>query len=353
MRVVHIIQHIGLQGGIEVLVEQMVLHSQEAGKEVFVYSLSSGQKSIPDDWPLAPYVSYGTHAGLSWAEVTKLASWLQAHRIDVVITHHIGPLLYGGVASRMAGIKHRVHVDHDAWFGSKLYNRLLHRLGMLVMQPKWVAVSQTVRDQWQRYSSYPCEVIYNGIDEKRFIKRNKKQSRERLALPGDAYLVGFVGRLEHVKGPDRLLLALAKLPEHVHVVIVGSGSLSESLHRTVHELGLEERVHFLGFRDDTESIYPALDVLCMPSRHEGYPLTLLEAQACQIPTVAFDVGGVKDCFPVSRQGLVPDGDLDVLANALLQAKSIGVTELKAIRKHIEMYNSLRAMIGFYERLYLP
>lgn len=350
MRQGHITQNMGCQGGIEVLVENMANYYDQKNQPVFIFSLQPKMPTECEDWSLESKITYGIQEGLSFRVIYDLVCWLKANKINVVVTHHLGPLLYGGLAARLAGITHRIHVEHDAWYGNNAHNRRLHRLGFWLMQPKWVAVSDTVKQQWQRYNQAPCKVIYNGVDVTRFQAQNTLCARRVLSLPKDAVLVGFVGRLESVKGPDLLLEALAKLPEHVHAVFVGKGSQSNALHKQTNDLDLLARVHFLGHRKDTKAIYSAFDVLCVPSRNEGYPLAIIEAQASCIPVVAFDVGGVRDCFKVSQEGLVPSGDVAALADTLLQSLNVSNETIQAIRDHVRTNNAFDVMMAAYESL---
>lgn len=74
------------------------------------------------------------------------------------------------------------------------------------------------------------------------------------------------------------------------------GTQRSSLEALTKKLNLEERVFFLGFTDDMVSFYQALDLYCLPSRNEGFPLSTLEAQSCNVRCVATDVGGVKEAI---------------------------------------------------------
>ena len=84
-------------------------------------------------------------------------------------------------------------------------------------------------------------------------------------------------------------------------------------------IGLAGRVHFLGQVSDPERLYPAFDLFCLPSRAEGFPRSLIEAQACGIPVIASDVGGSREAVCPQTGWLVPAGDDAALAASLTAA----------------------------------
>ena len=143
--------------------------------------------------------------------------------------------------------------------------------------------------------------------------------RARCGWPAERPLVGFVGRLEIVKGPDRLLDVAQLGPCAAGFVLLGSGSLANALAQRVAEQDLSERVSLLGEVPDAAALLPQLDVLAMTSRHEGLPMVLLEAAAAGVPVVAYDVGGVRELLdggPAAR--CVADGDAAGFAAALAE-----------------------------------
>jgi glycosyltransferase involved in cell wall biosynthesis len=141
--------------------------------------------------------------------------------------------------------------------------------------------------------------------------------RERLGWSASRRVVGFVGRLEHVKGPDLFLDVASLCSVDVGFVIIGSGSRRGDLEIQARSRGIDSHVKFLGQVSDAIPYIRQLDVLALTSRHEGQPLVLLEAAACGVPIVAFDVGGVGEILgeaPSAR--LVPFGDLRAFAKGV-------------------------------------
>ncbi|MBS2040203.1 glycosyltransferase family 4 protein [bacterium] len=126
------------------------------------------------------------------------------------------------------------------------------------------------------------------------------------SLPPDAIVMGMAGRLEAAKGHSDLLQAMARLAPanpRLHLVLMGSGHLREQLEQQRDELGLSERVHFLGWVEDLISAVAALDLFVLSSHYEGLGVVLLEALALGRPVVSTRVGGTQDIIEDGVTGL--------------------------------------------------
>jgi glycosyltransferase involved in cell wall biosynthesis len=184
---------------------------------------------------------------------------------------------------------------------------------------KLIAVSEDTRRAYER-QGYPrrIDVVHNGVAPR---DASADGVRSELGIPGDAPLVGEVGRLCDVKGQRELIAALAELPG-VHAVLVGAdleqgGAYLRVLEREADAAGVRDRVVFAGRRDDVERVLEAIDVFALPSWTEGLPLVALEAMAHGRPVVATPVGGTPEVVVDGETGiLVPPRDARALAGAL-------------------------------------
>jgi glycosyltransferase involved in cell wall biosynthesis len=187
------------------------------------------------------------------------------------------------------------------------------------VRPRLAAVSNTVANGVADGVGYVPTVIANGADVHHFKPADQVAARKYLGLPVDAKIIGCAGRLESVKGFDLLLAAAPELPDGFLVVIFGAGSQVDALKTQANELGIQNRVIFAGLSSEMQKVYPAFDLFCLPSRFEGMPLAALEAQACGVPIVGFDVGGVRDAVCPDTGALVKAGSTAFLASALVHA----------------------------------
>ncbi len=171
----------------------------------------------------------------------------------------------------------------------------------------------------------------------RFNKSEKRSPSERVFL--------FSGSLINRKGVDLLARAFARLARevpHVRLRIIGEGELRESVTETLR--GVSERVEFGGFRDWDElpGEYARADVLCVPSRYDGWGLVVPEGLASGLPVIATDrMGAALEFLETGRNGwLVPAGDEDAILNAMREAVSMTDEELK--RLSVEARESVSA-----------
>ncbi|MEO1067009.1 MAG: glycosyltransferase [Pseudomonadota bacterium] len=301
---IHIVQRMA-PGGIELLVRDLA--SQLPG-ENRVFSLEGTRKQIITAWPaLEPFSKqlrgFSKKPGVNPSLIWQLRHTFKQLKPQAVITHHVGPLLYGGLAARLAQVPVIAHVEHDVWHYGHPRRRIMTKAICSLVRPRLVGVSITAADTVAAITgAKDVRVITNGVDTKRFKPEDKAAVRKRWNIPVEAPVIGSVGRLEIVKGHDILLDAMVNLPENVICVLVGAGSQMVPLKEKAKSLGIERQVMFLGNVPDTSTVYPAFDVACLPSRAEGLPLTILEAQACDVPVVATDVGSVRDavCPEIGR-----------------------------------------------------
>jgi glycosyltransferase involved in cell wall biosynthesis len=152
---------------------------------------------------------------------------------------------------------------------------------------------------------------------------NPSTFREEIGIPPDAKLVGFVGRLEPVKGCSLFIKTIPQVtksnPDSCFVV-VGDGSERKLLESLVRELSIENRVYFCGYRDDPMNVFQSLDLFVLPSLNEGIPLSMLEAMSNEVPVVATSVGGIPEVIKDRVNGiLVPTNNPKALAESILEA----------------------------------
>ncbi|WKY56781.1 glycosyltransferase [Vibrio sp. SNU_ST1] len=321
-KIIHVVQHLA-PGGLETLTLDL-LRLAKPTDQVLIVSLEGTKQESIRNWPkLEQYhnqiVFLDKAPGVQFDIIIKLIKAFNGIRPDVVHTHHIGPLLYAGYAARITGVPTRIHTEHDAWHLNNKKRRRLQALALKAAQPTLVADATRVYNQLRGAFSYKNIItIKNGVDCEKFKPMSKEKAKAKLNLPTDKHIIGCAGRLEHVKGQDQLIKALTLLPTNTIVALAGDGSQRKQLEQLANRLNLNNRVIFLGLVEDMTTFYGSLDTFCLPSRHEGLPLSTLEAQACNIPTVAMNVGAVDETLCPISGTLVKKGNIIELANALLK-----------------------------------
>ncbi len=208
--------------------------------------------------------------------------------------------------------------------------------------------------------------FYNGVDTQRFVPRADATRREAIDgcpfIDADLWLVGTVGRMQHVK--DQLTLArafirvIALVPElraSLRLIMIGDGPLRGQAMEELSRAGCADLAWLPGERSDVPAILRGLDCFVLPSLAEGISNTILEAMACALPVIATDVGGNAELVEPGRTGeLVPAADPDEMAQRLLYyakdqdaARAAG----RAGRQRVETLFSIESMVTRYQNLY--
>ncbi len=145
-----------------------------------------------------------------------------------------------------------------------------------------------------------CVKVPNGFDHTKFNYLENQGNAS-----GKVHLL-CVGYLDHVKGQDILIQAMAKLDDRFDLTLVGNGTLRKELEKMVQTLGLQQRIHFAGFQNQDKliSYYHEADIFCLASRSEGFGISILEAMACGLPVVASDAGGIPEKITEGRNGFI-------------------------------------------------
>ena len=185
-----------------------------------------------------------------------------------------------------------------------------------------IAVSREIRRRLIEQEGVPSDrisVIMNALPPA--SEQHKSIQPDLPAALRNGLLVGVAARLQPEKGVAYFLEAAAHvlqfLPE-VHFLVMGDGPQRKELQAYVEQLGVQEHVHFLGFRLDARAIIGLLNVLVVPSLSEGTPLVTLEAMSAGVPVVASAVGGIPEQLRHQSEGiLVPPGDGLALGEAVL------------------------------------
>lgn len=356
-RVCQVVQHLR-PGGIETLVLELA-RLAGPGQETQVLSLEGRAAEALAAWPRLAVSGADLRffdKAPGWRAGTLAALWrhLRQARPRAVHTHHVGPLIYGGLAARLAGVPRIIHTEHDAWHLDDPRRRRLQRAVLTLVRPRLVADSDAVAAAVRGHlPGQAVTVIRNGIDTLHFSPGARAAARAALGgltdLPREARLIGCAARLHPVKGHRFLLAALARLDPGVHLALAGLGEEDAALRTQVQAEGLVGRVHFLGRVDDMRGFYQALDLFCLPSLAEGMPLSPLEAQACGVPVVVTAVGGSAEAVCPRTGRLVPPADVAALAEAL--AGQFARREGADPRPFVLARGDARAMVAAYRALY--
>jgi glycosyltransferase involved in cell wall biosynthesis len=249
---------------------------------------------------------------------------------DIVHTHSSKGGILGRMAARIAGVPHIIHTPHGhvfyghfGPFASKIFVRVERIFSRFT--DRMVALTDGEKNDYINLSVCSPEKllkIHSGVDVNKFMQANgnRVEKRRSLGLDQNEAVIGFVGWLLPIKGPDYLLKAMDYVwqghPE-ASLVLVGKGDMDVDLRAEALKKNANGKVKFLGWREDIDEIMPLFDMLVLPSLNEGMGRVLVEAMAAGKPVVASRVGGIPDLVQHGETGyLVPPADEKALADSI-------------------------------------
>lgn len=291
---------------------------------------------------------------LEWRSLLAAAETVRRQHIDLVHTHLFNATLLGSVVAALSGVPVAATIHGNTITAEEAAVARLTGAHLIT-----VCTAAYMMGLSMGLSEDQISLIPNAVDSRRFSpERDGQAFRERIGVPEGAPLVGMVARLSREKGPDLFVQAasaVAGARPDVHLALVGDGPMRAELERQIEGLNLSGRFHLAGAAADTSEIYPAFDVVCLPSRMEGIPLTLIEAMASARPVVATNVGGIPELVEMGETGwLVAHGDMKAMSERVLwlldnaeQAAAMG----RAGRQRVEEGFDVRGQTGTVAALF--
>ncbi|ETX01853.1 MAG: hypothetical protein ETSY1_05850 [Candidatus Entotheonella factor] len=359
----------GVRGGIE---EHVLSLLQHLPRDHFRFALACPPELIEamtgdlTDLPVTVFPVRAT-GWTQWREMLHLQHIVQQFQPHIVHCHLFRATLVGApIAWAM-----RVPVIVETYHGREAWRQGQSLKGQFVIDRlvagcvnHIIAVSEAAARfliEHKRIPAHKITVIPNGRDLRAFQPGRRAGSaiRKRFQIPASAPVLGVVGRLEPQKGHQYLLQALpqicASFPD-ARLLLVGEGSLHSALQNQAKDLGLHDNVIFAQFQSDIPAFLDAMDIVVLPSLHEGLSLTAIEASAMAKPIVATDVDGTPEVVRDGTTGvLVPPAAPDDLAHAvltLLQHPDLAFRYGAAAHAWARQHFDLQRQIDETERLYL-
>mgnify|MGYP001371605594 CR=1 FL=1 len=383
-RVIHVITRLDYGGSAQNTMLTVLGHDKERFTPIVVagapgrWDAQGGQAAMDDNcrrldrsgitWHLIPTLVRPIKPLSDLRALWALVRLFRQEKPALVHTHTSKAGVLGRVAAWIARVPAVIHTPHGhvfyGHFGpvmtrlflqvERVLSRVTHRL---------IALTESERDdhldrkvgQAARFA-----VIPSGIDLDRFRQPGGTVRCKPAVFPcpANAIVVGSVGWLTDIKGHRYLIEAFGQIARDVpsaHLVVVGSGDLKEHLLDLATTLGVRDRVHLIGHRDDVEVCLTGMDLFVLPSLNEGMGRALIEAMAAGLPVVASQVGGVPALIEHERTGLlVPPADSHALAaslRSLLERPDLRRQLGEAGRRSVTERFAAEAMVRALEQLY--
>lgn len=333
IRVMHLNAPLTIAGAEKVILTYLE-HADRQSYDVSVASFINPVRCPDNPFPAAVeslgvrFLPIPICRSIDFRDIGKLIRVLKKNRVEILHTHGYRADLIGFLAARYCRLK-LVSTVHG-WMPLSGKLCLYETLDRWVLGrfDKVIVVSRPLAESlgrlWKRKNS--VTLITNAVSVKDVVFSDVDKSKLRAAIRREFYfqendyVVGVIGRLSSEKGIAHFLdgfsLMVGKSPG-LKALIVGDGPERSQLTAQAEALGILDNIKFIGFRQDINAIFQAIDVLVLPSLTEGIPIVVLEAFVQRVPVIASNVGGLPEIIEDGLNGLlVPPGEPERIVQAL-------------------------------------
>lgn len=327
MRILHIINSLS-SGGAEKLIEEILpLINKLEGVEAEVLLLTDENnvfdKNLKEKNINIQVLSKGKIR--SPYNIIDIRRKIIEKKYDVVHTHLFPANYWTSIAFKLIfGKKPKLLTTEHSTYNRRREKSYFRYIDKFIYSnfDKIISISKQTQDSlslWIDPNQRNLEkfiVIENGIDLSKFIEvKPYPKARINKDFNEDLKLLCMVGRFSKSKDQATVIKSLENLSEDVHLLLIGEGELKMENEILAKEIGVESRVHFLGFRNDVNRILRTSDIIILSSYWEGFGLAAVEGMAAGKPVIASDVPGLREV--VKGAGvLFPRGDSKELARTI-------------------------------------
>jgi N-acetyl-alpha-D-glucosaminyl L-malate synthase BshA len=269
------------------------------------------------------------HPPYDLALASKLAHVVKMQQLDVLHVHYAVPhAISAFLAKRMVGDHLKVvttlhGTDITVLAQDETLSDII-RLGINESDAVTAVSDDLIRETRKLLSiDKPIDLAYNFVDKREYYPRDCTSLRGEFAKPHEKILM-HISNFRPVKRVGDVLDIFERVSRELpcRLLFVGEGPELAKIHCKVKELGLADRVHFMGKQDDIAQVISLADVMLLPSEKESFGLVALEAMACGVPTVGSNAGGIPELISHGETGyLAHIGDTEVMAAHAIQLLS--------------------------------
>lgn len=316
--------------------------------------------------------------GLHVGAVVSVGKLIRSIHADVVHCYNPRPILYGGIAARLLGVDARIgslsafacQVPDRAYgflpqpLATRSRRNVLRNQLSAHLMRCLATVSASLGKRFCEYNSLPMDklrVVPYGADLSAVDRVTVEEAaalRREIGFAADDVVIGSVGRLVEQKDYPTQLKAFAMAAERVprlRMVLAGDGPLEQMLRQMVRDLGLEDRVRFLGHWTRVPALLRSLDIFVLASKFEPFGVAILEAKAAGVAIVATRVNEIPEILSDGESGLLtPAEDPDGMARAFIMLATDPALRARLGRRarlEAEQRHSLDAVVDAYQQLY--
>ncbi len=345
-------------GGGEKTIFDIVNRLSLGGHNLFLFVNGSGElfKRVNEKNLRSYQININNLSFLNIFKIIKIYRVLKREKVHTIFVNLSADIKVAGIAAKLAGVKKIIYRRGTA---IPINNTWLNRFIYRKLATKVVANSQETQrcilaNNQNLISKEKIKIIYNGVDINQYSL--SKEINNLYNKNGHEIIIGNAGRLSTEKG-QIYLIELAKYLKHkgynFKILIAGTGRLKSKLVKYAAELGVEDKIEFLGFVDDMKQFHKSIDIFCLTSLWEGFGYVLIEAMAFEKPVVAFNINSSAEIIDDNKSGfLIEKFNIEDYANkveVLIKDKNLRERFGKQGRKKVENTFNLEKSIDQLEK----
>ncbi|KGX85536.1 N-acetyl-alpha-D-glucosaminyl L-malate synthase BshA [Pontibacillus marinus] len=262
------------------------------------------------------------------ALANKMAEVINREQIDILHVHYAMP-------HAICAILAKEMVEHDVKIVTTLHGTDITVLGVdpslknmirfgIDRSDRVTAVSESLVNQTREMLNVErnMDVIYNFVDEREYRQREEANHlREEYGIQSDEKVIIHISNFRQVKRVQDVIYSFERITQEVNakLLLVGDGPEYSTVCQLVSELGLRDRVIFLGKQENVSELLSISDLKLLLSSKESFGLVLLEAMACGVPCIGTNIGGIPEVIQNGESGYICElGDIEDISNKSIE-----------------------------------
>ena len=335
-------------GGAERVVFDICKNINKSKFEVSVIGISSEKamlKSFYEEKIHAYVLNYRKNISKFFNSLIQISRHIHTHKIQIIHAHMFHTLIIATLIKIYYKVNNYKEVKIIFTPHNSFYSMKLRRLILWALKPFRDMDTIFAKDSYSFFYKKRSTIIPNGIDVKQYQGLMRSQSKR-------PFTFIVIGRLEFMKNHEFLINQVSELNDYSFKLnIVGSGILEKTLKDQVNKLNLNNKVEFLGSRDDVPNLLNKSDCLLLPSLWESFPIVLLEAGASNVPVISTSVGSINsfvdnECGYIVGLNEFKDTMIEVLKNY-----ENAMIKSTILHKKIILNYDIKNVVKKYESLY--
>ncbi|MDC3416601.1 glycosyltransferase [Aquibacillus salsiterrae] len=293
LKVLQVIPSFGV-GGAEKLVLDYLTYFDKEKVDIKAISMYGNKNTIYDDFIRDKglnVVYLDKKPGVDLSMVLKMKKIIKEFKPDIIHSHmnSMKYIIYSVINNKQVKMFHTLHNEPEK--DAKGLDKYFNKFSFKYLNCIPIALTDELATKVNSYYGLESAIVVNNginLDKFKNEKEDKKHIRRSLNLPPDSFIVGHVGRFMGQKNHEFIIDVFKKVvnvKKDSLLILVGEGELKRDIEEKVIALGLSDKVKFLGLRKDIPELLKSFDAFLFPSFHEGYPITLIEAQAAGVRCV--------------------------------------------------------------------